>query len=321
MNISLARDNSPDKTEMRQVYARELVKLIDRGEPVMALDADLMRPLGVLPYLEKYPENIFDCGIAESNMIGLACGLSAEGFIPFTHSFACFASRRVMDQVFMSGAYAKRSVKMVGSDPGVCAGLNGGTHMAFEDVAMMRAVPEMTIVEPTDLAMLENLMPKLTHREGMAYIRLCRTCTENIYSPGSDFDIGRAALLRQGGDLSIIAAGREVIEALRAAELLRAQGIEARVLDMFTIKPLDREAVLAAARDTGAIVTAENHSIVGGLGGAVAETLAAELPVPVEFVGVRDQFGEVGSTEYLMERFGLRAEHIVRAAKKVLARK
>lgn len=321
MKIDLARENHLGEQEMRQVYAREVVRLIENGEPVMVTDADLMRPIGILPYMEKYPENIFDCGIAESNMIGVACGLSAEGFIPFTHSFGTFASRRVMDQVFMSGAYAKQNVKMVGSDPGVCAGLNGGTHMALEDVAMMRAIPEMTILEPTDATMLENLIPKIAHTYGMMYIRLCRVKTEDIYAPGSDFDIGKAALLRQSGDLTIIAAGREVIEALRAAELLRVEGIQARVLDMFTIKPIDTEAVVAAARETGAIVTAENHNVIGGLGSAVAETLAAHCPAPMEFVGTQDIFGEVAETPVLMERFGLTAGDIVRAAKRAVGRK
>ena len=321
MKIKLAGKIELDKTEMRAVYAAKLVGMMDAGEPVMALDADLMRPIGVLPYKDTHPESIIDCGIAEANMIGVACGLSAEGFIPFTHSFAVFASRRVMDQVFMSGAYAKQNVKMVGSDPGVCAALNGGTHMAFEDVAMMRAVPELTIVEPTDAVMLENLLPKIAHMRGMAYIRLCRTETERIYERGSDFELGRAALLREGSDLAIIAAGREVPEALRAAEALAAEGIRARVLDMFTIKPLDTEAVLSAARETGAVVTAENHSVVGGLGSAVAEAVSGGCPVPVERVGVCDRFGIVGKTGYLMEYFGLTAEDIVRAAHRALERK
>lgn len=321
MNIKLSKAGGLGDAEMRQVYAEGLIRLIDRGDPVVITDADLMRPIGVLPYKDKYPDRIFDCGIAECNMIGVACGLSAEGFIPFTHSFATFASRRVMDQVFMSGAYARRNVKMVGSDPGVCAGLNGGTHMAFEDVAMMRAVPGMTIIEPTDAVMLENLIPKIAHSYGMTYIRLCRVKTENIYEPGSDFKIGKAAMLRDGRDVTIIAAGREVAQAAAAAGMLSKAGIEARVLDMFTIKPIDADAVISAAKETGAIVTAENHNIVGGLGGAVAEVLAAGCPAPVEFVGVKDIFGEVGSTEALMERFGLTAKDIAAAAERAISRK
>lgn len=321
MNIKLAKDNRPGDLEMRQAYAQVLVKMIEAGEPIIATDADLMRAIGVLPYKEKYPDNIFDCGIAEANMIGVACGLSAEGFIPFTHTFGTFASRRVMDQVFMSGAYAKKNVKMLGSDPGVCAALNGGTHMALEDVAMMRCVPEVTIVEPTDAAMVKDLIPKIAHTYGMFYIRMCRTNVETIYEDGSEFDIGKAVTLRDGNDVTIIAAGREVIEALKAAELLAAEGMNARVLDMFTIKPLDSEAVLAAARETGAIVTAENHNIVGGLGSAVAELLADCFPAPVERVGAKDVFGEVGPSDYLKQRFGITADDIAVAAKKAVARK
>lgn len=321
MNIKLAKDNRPGDLEMRQAYAQALVKMIEAGEPIIATDADLMRAIGVLPYKEKYPDNIFDCGIAEANMIGVACGLSAEGFIPFTHTFGTFASRRVMDQVFMSGAYAKKNVKMLGSDPGVCAALNGGTHMALEDVAMMRCVPEVTIVEPTDAAMVKDLIPKIAHTYGMFYIRMCRTKVEIIYEDGSEFDIGKAVTLRDGNDVTIIAAGREVIEAQKAAELLAAEGMNARVLDMFTIKPLDSEAVLAAAMETGAIVTAENHNIVGGLGSAVAELLADCFPAPVERVGAKDVFGEVGPSDYLKQRFGITADDIAVAAKKAVARK
>lgn len=321
MNIKLAKENRQGELEMRQVYAQALVKMIEAGEPVIATDADLMRAIGVLPYKEKYPDNIFDCGIAEANMIGVACGLSAEGFIPFTHTFGTFASRRVMDQVFMSGAYAKKNVKMLGSDPGVCAALNGGTHMALEDVAMMRCVPEVTIVEPTDCAMVKDLIPKIAHTYGMFYIRMCRTKVEDIYEDGSEFDIGKAVVLRKGGDVTIIAAGREVIEALRAADKLRAEGIDAKVLDMFTIKPLDDAAVLAAAAQTGAVVTAENHNIIGGLGSAVSELLSEKLPTPLERVGARDVFGEVGPVDYLKSRFGITAEDIAAAARRAVARK
>lgn len=321
MKILCAKTHGLGEMEMRAAYAQSVVKLIEAGEPVLVTDADLMRAIGVLPYKEKYPDNIFDCGIAEGNMIGVACGLSAEGFIPFTHSFGTFASRRVMDQVFMSGAYAKMNVKMVGSDPGVCAALNGGTHMALEDVAMMRAVPEMTIVEPTDVVMVEDLIPKIAHTYGMFYIRMCRVKAETIYEAGSEFEIGRAAQLREGGDVTIIAAGREVVEALRAAELLAREGIEARVLDMFTIKPLDREAVLAAAKETGALVTAENHNVIGGLGSAVAEILVEEYPVPLERIGTRDRFGEVGPAAVLKERFHLTAADIAAAARKAVSRK
>lgn len=321
MNIKLCKDNRLGEIEMRQAYAESVTGLIDAGDPIIVTDADLMRAIGVLPFKEKYPDNIFDCGIAEANMIGVACGLSAEGFIPFTHTFGTFASRRVMDQVFMSGAYANLNVKMLGSDPGVCAALNGGTHMPLEDVAMMRCVPQVTIVEPTDVAMVKDLIPKIAHTYGMFYIRMCRVKAESIYECGSEFEIGKAVQIKDGRDVTIIAAGREVIEAIEAAKMLEEKGINARVLDMFTIKPLDGEAVLSAAKDTGAIVTAENHSVVGGLGGAVAEFLAENCPIPLERVGVKDRFGEVGLTPYLKEALGLTANDIVNACVKAMSRK
>lgn len=321
MNVKLAKENTIEEQEMRQAYATAITEMLDNGEPVMPMDADLMRAIGLLPYQDKYPENIVECGIAECNMLGVAAGLSAEGFVPFPHSFATFSSRRAIDQIFMSGAYAKLNVKVIGSDPGVSAALNGGTHQAFEDVAIMRAVPEMTIIEPTDVAMVRDLTFQAARTYGMFYIRMNRTKAEKIYEDGSEFEIGKAVLLRDGMDVTIIAAGREVIEAVRAAELLEKDGIQARVLDMFTIKPLDKEAVIAAARDTGAIVTAENHNIIGGLGSAVAEILVENCPVPMERIGIRDEFGEVGPTPWLKERFGLTAQDIAAKAKEVVGRK
>lgn len=321
MNVKLAKENTIEEQEMRQAYDAAITEMIDNGEPVMPMDADLMRAIGLLPYKAKYPDNIIDCGIAECNMMGVAAGLSAEGFVPFPHSFATFSSRRDIDQIFMSGAYAKLNVKVVGSDPGVCAALNGGTHMAFEDVAIMRAVPEMTIIEPTDAAMVRDLTFQAARTYGMFYIRMNRVKAEKIYEEGSTFEIGKAVQLRNGKDVTIIAAGREVIEAVRAAELLEKEGISARILDMFTIKPIDKEAVIAAAKETGAIVTAENHNVIGGLGSAVAEVLVENRPVPMERVGVQDEFGEVGPTPWLKERFGLTAKDIAEKAKKVIGRK
>lgn len=321
MSIKLAKENEIDTQEMRQAYAEAMVEMIEGGEPVMPMDADLMRAVGLLPYQSKYPDNIVECGIAEANMMGVAAGLSAEGFIPFPHSFATFSTRRAIDQIFMSGAYAKLNVKVIGSDPGVCAALNGGTHMAFEDVAIMRAVPEMTIIEPTDAAMMRDLTFRAARTYGMFYIRMNRVKAEQVYEENSVFEIGKAVMLRDGSDATIIAAGREVIEAIRAAQVLASEGISVRVLDMFTIKPIDQEAICAAAHDTGAIVTAENHNVIGGLGSAVAEVLAEHCPIPMERVGVRDIFGEVGPTPWLKERFGLTASDIAEKVRVVIKRK
>ena len=213
------------------------------------------------------------------------------------------------------------NVKLVGSDPGITAELNGGTHMPFEDMGIMRGIPTMTVIEPTDIAMLKNLLPKIATTYGMHYLRLVRKSVKKVYEDGSDFEIGKAVTLREGDDLTVIASGFCVAEALRAADLLKTEGISVRVLNMFTWKPIDREAILAAAEETGGIVTAENHNVINGLGSAVAEVLVKEKPVPVKMVGVQDEFGEVGKLHELSKRFGLEAEQIAEAVKEVMKRK
>lgn len=321
MKVKLLKDNTKDTKQMRAYYSEGIVSMIEAGKPVVALDADLMRAVGLLPYQKDHPDRIYDCGIAEANMVGVAAGLSAEGFVPFTHSFAAFASRRAFDQTYMSGAYARLNVKVVGSDPGVGSALNGGTHQANEDLALMTAIPNMTVVEPSDPAMLVNVLPQIADTYGMFYLRLFRLEAKKLYEMGSEFEIGKAVQLREGRDATIIACGLEVAEAIEAAKLLEAEGIFVRVLDMFTVKPVDREAVLAAARETGAIVTAENHNVVGGLGAAVARVVCEECPVPMGRIGIQDVFGEVGFTPLLMERFGLTAESIAAEVKRVIAKK
>lgn len=254
-------------------------------------------------------------------MIGVAAGLSSRGFVPFTHTFGPFAARRACDQIFMSCAYAKQNVKVVGSDPGITAALNGGTHMPFEDVGIMSTIPEMTVVEPCDAVAVGKVTRLAKETYGTWYIRLHRKPAPVIYEAETEFTVGKANLLREGTDVTIIAMGYMVAEALKAAETLAAEGISARVLDMWCMKPLDEEAVLAAAKETGAIVTAENHNIRNGLGSAVASTLALNRPTVLEMVGVNDEFGEVGQVSYLAERFKLTAAEIVAKAKKAVARK
>ena len=254
-------------------------------------------------------------------MVGVAAGLSTEGFIPFVHSFGCFVARRALDQIFMSCAYAKQNVKIIGSDPGVVAALNGGTHTPNEDIAALRAIPEMTIIDMCDSVMAAELLPQIAETYGTFFIRYPRTSIPRVYDEKMHFKLGEAVTLREGEDLTIIASGIEVSEALIAADELAKEGIECRVLDMFTIKPLDKEAIIAAAKETGAIVTAENHNLNGGLGSAVAECLAESCPIPMERVANQDRFGDVGSLRYLMKEYGLTAKFIVEKAKKVLERK
>jgi transketolase len=221
----------------------------------------------------------------------------------------------------MSCAYAKLNVKIIGSDPGITAALNGGTHMPFEDVGIMRTIPGMTVIEPTDTVMLREMIAKIAEEYGTHYIRMARRIVTKVYEAGSAFEIGKAVQIMDGSDLTIIAAGFCVAEAIKAAEIMAKRGISARVIDMFTIKPIDKEAIVKAAAETGAIVTAENHNILNGLGSAVAEVLAENRPAPMERVGVEDIFGEVGPVDYLAERFGLTAGKIVKKAERVLSRK
>jgi transketolase len=321
MSVILASDHAEEKITLRDAYVDALMKAAELNERVLAVDADLMLSLNMKRFTQKFPKQSIDCGVQEANMYGVAAGLSVMGFIPFAHTFACFASRRACDQIFISGAYAKLNIKVVGSDPGVTAMFNGGTHMTFEDLAIMRVIPGMTIVEPADSTMMKDLVGQLAGLYGMYYLRLIRRALPKLYEEGSTFAIGKAVQLCEGSDVTIIASGICVGEALKAVDLLKQKGINARLLNMFTIKPVDDEAIAAAAEETGAIVTVENHNVINGLGAAVAESVVASCPVPMEMVGIQDTFGEVGPYNYLVERFGLTAPHIVEKVEKVLQRK
>lgn len=305
----------------RDVLAETLDRMFGENEKLVYLDADLVNAIKTGVLFEKYPERAIDCGIAEANMIGVAAGLAANDFIPFTHTFGTFASRRVFDQVFLSVAYAGCPVKMIGSDPGVCAELNGGTHMPFEDISLMRAVPTMVVAEPADATSLEALIEQIADNGAPSYIRIPRKRKYYLYEHKWDVVLGKANTLREGTDVTLIASGIMVEQALIAAENLAKEDINARVIDMHTIKPLDEDAVLKACEETGAIVTCENHNIIGGLYSAVCEAVCGSCPVPVEPVGVLDQFGEVGPIDYLQTRFGLTAKDIEVKAKFAISRK
>lgn len=322
MAIKVKTDRSPSEKRMSEIYAAALSAVAETNKNIVALDADLMIAIGIKSCLGvEYPMPTIDCGIQEANMIGVAAGMSIMGKIPFTHTFGPFATRRAFDQLFISGAYAGANIKMVGSDPGITAAYNGGTHMPFEDMGLILTVPGITALDITDGAMLKNLLPKIADDYGMYYMRFPRKDIPCIYEDGSDFEIGKAVTLREGTDVTIIASGFCVDQALTAADALEAEGISVRLLDMFTWKPIDEEAILKAAKETGVIVTAENHNVINGLGCAVCKVLGENNPIPVEMVGVKDEFGEVGSVEYLAERFGLTDKDIVKAVKKALERK
>lgn len=321
MRIHIVKEFLPEKQAMRDAYCETMMALAEKDENIIALDADLMGAMGMKPFEAKFPKQVVDCGIQEANMIGVACGLAAVGKIPFAHTFGPFATRRACDQVFMSGVYAKSNVKIIGSDPGITAQLNGGTHMPFEDMGIMRGMPTMTVLEPADVNMLKWMLKEIAYKTGMFYVRLVRKDCIKVYEADTEFTWGTSLLLRDGKDATIFCSGYCVSESLKAAELLEKDGISARVVNIYCWKPIDETAILDAANETGSIVTAENHNVINGLGSAVAEVLVKHNPVPMEMIGSQDEFGEVGYLDYLSERFKMNAPHIADAVKKAISRK
>lgn len=321
MSAVIGNERTTDELAMRDAYCRTLIELAEKDKRIVILDADLMKSMGMIPFAKAFPDRAFDVGVQEANMIGVAAGLSATGKIPFAHSFATFASRRCFDQVFLSCGYAKLNVRIIGSDPGITAAYNGGTHMPFEDLGLMRNVPDITILEPVDASMLQDLVKQTANLYGVFYIRLLRKNAIKIYESGSTFEIGKGVQLKDGNDVTLITTGILVSEALKAAEILEKEGISARVVNIFTLKPIDTEMIIKCAKETGAIVTAENHNIMTGLGSAVAEVLVENEPVPMERIGVKDLFGEVGPVEYLAKRFEMTPEDIAAKARKAISRK
>ncbi len=307
--------------EMRAVYAETLIDLAKTNPQIMVLEADLMKATGTATFKEQFPDRFIDVGVAEANMVGIAAGLSACGKIPFAATFACFATRRVFDQFFISCCYAQLNVKLVGTDPGVSAAFNGGTHMPLEDLAMMRAVPNLVICEPSDAVSVDALVRLQADFRGNTYMRLHRKPVDAIYPKGTHFELGKGKLLKEGRDVLIIALGAIMVgESLKAAELLAKDGISASVIDALSLMPIDVELILEQSKKVKAVVTAENHQINNGLGSAVAELLCENHPMPLRRVGVRGLFGEVGTQAYLQKRFGLDAETIAASAKSALGK-
>ena len=306
--------------EMRAVYAECLAEMMEKDRHVVVLDADLSKASGTRNLYERFPNQMFDCGVAEQNMASIAAGLSSYGFKPYIESFTPFATRRICDQIAISITYAKQNVKIVGTDPGISAELNGGTHMSMEDIGVLRSIPGMVIFEPVDVVQLRAAMPVIHAYEGPVYIRLFRKEQPVIFPENYKFDLFKADMLREGKDLSIFVSGMMTKDALDAAEALAAEGINCEVINVHTIKPIDRETVIASARKTGAVLTVENHNVIGGLHSAVLEALAQEK-IPACAVGVPDRFGEVGKLPYLRQVMGLTVENIVETAKKAVALK
>ena len=304
------------KLEMRVVYTQTLIELAEKDERIILLEADLMKASGTVAFKNKFPERTFNMGVAEANMIGVAAGLSAGGKIPFADTFGSFAARRAYDQFFISANYARLNVKLTGTDPGISAAYNGGTHMPFEDYGIMRNIPKLVIFEPCDPVAVKKLVPQAAYHQGSTYMRLYRKPLEIIYPEDATFELGKGNLLIDGTDVTIIATGAIMVhEALKAAEILKGEGISAAVIDMHTIKPIDSELIIKYAQKTGLIITLENHQIMNGLGSAVAEILAENCPCRFKRIGVEDEFGEVGTQDYLQKRFKLTADHVVEVVK------
>lgn len=317
--LTLAKNN--ERVEMRKVYCRTMMEMAGEDRRVVALDCDLASPIGMSDFGKAFPDRMIDCGIMEANMAGIAAGMSARGCIPFAHTFACFQSRKCIDQIFLSAGFADLNAKYVGSDPGILALYNGASHMGLEDMGILMNVPNMTLIEPSDAVMLADILRQVKDTWGLFYIRMNRKDAAVIYDPSTSFEIGRGLVLRDGADVTLIASGMMVEQTLKAASLLEAWGIQAAVIDMFTWKPLDEALVLKYARETGAVVTVENHRMASGLGSMVANLLAENYPVPVGKIGVGNVYGEVGVLPYLLERFHMTPADIALKAKETLARK
>lgn len=304
--------------EVLEVIGQTFRTLFKEDPRVVYLDADLMGSLKTQDIWKEFPENVYNTGIQEANMVGVACGMYLNGFKPYIHSFNPFASRRVFDQVFISGAYAHKSLRIIASDAGIMATHNGGTHMCFEDVAMMCTIPGACVVDISDPTMMGAMMRLTKDRPGVTYLRTPRRDLPDVYLSDEQFEEGKGKVLREGGDVTLVGCGIMVATCLEAAEALHEQGIEARVIDVVTIKPLDETLILESAEKTGAIVTAENANIHGGMGSMVADCLAQNRPTPVRHVAIEDQFGRVGVESFLREAYGLTTENIADKAREAM---
>lgn len=306
---------------MRDAFGSTIAEIMRKDERVCVLDADLASCNGTAKLGAEFPERAIDVGIAEQNMASVAAGLSSYGFIPFITSFTPFATRRICDQIAISIAYAKQNVKIVGTDPGISAQLNGGTHMSMEDIGVLRSIPTMVIFEPVDNEQLIQALPQIIEHKGPVYIRMFRKDCPDVFGKDYKFDLFKADKIKDGNDVTIFASGIMVEKAIKAAETLKAEGIDAEVVNVHTIKPIDSETVTESLKKTKCAVVAENHNVIGGLFSAVAEVAAQNCPTPIIPVGVKDVFGEVGKLAELAEKFEMTEKDIVAAAKKAVASK
>lgn len=306
---------------MRDGYGKALLELCEKNDKVMVLDADVAKSTRTVWIRDKYPEKFMDMGISEQDMVGTAAGLALSGMIPFVSTYCVFLAGRAWDQIRTTVCYNDLDVKLAGAHAGISVGPDGATHQSLEDVALTRVLPRMTVIVPCDAEETRKATLAVAERPGPCFIRFGREAVPVITDESTPFEIGRARLCREGKDAAILANGAMVHEAMEAAELLAGEGVSVRVLDVHTVKPLDEDAVIAAARETGCVVTAEEHQINGGLGGAVAEVLARRCPAPMEMVAVNDSFGESGQPQELMDKYGLNRHAIAEKVRAVLLRR
>lgn len=307
--------------EFRKVLCNELSALMKENEKIVVLDADLSKPDGIYPLFVEFPNRCFQVGIAEANMAGLCAGLSAYGYLPVMVTFAPFATRRVFDQIAVSIAYAKQRVIIVGTDPGITAELNGGTHMSFEDVSIMRSIPDMVVYDAVDDVQLGQAIRQLLNLDKNVYIRMPRKLRPTVFSDEYKYEFGKADVIKEGSDITIAATGIMVYEALEAANLLTEEGINAEVISINTIKPIDEETILKSVKKTKCIVTCENNNINGGLYSAVTEVLCSNYPVICGAIGVYDEFGQVGKYSDLLKAYHLTPNDIVNKVKEIIKKK
>lgn len=310
-----------EHVEMRKVFAAEMERLMSENENIVYIDADLAKGIGTLNLHQKFPDRTFNVGVAEQNMTSIAAGLSSYGFIPFISTFTPFATRRNCDQIAVSCLYAQQNVKIIGSDPGISAQTNGGTHMSMEDIGVVRSIPNIVIFEPCDAVQLVRALPEIIAYEGTVYVRLWRLELEQIFNDNYRFDLFRADCIKKGEDVTIFASGYMVSQAMKAAGLLAEKGIDAEIVNIHTIKPIDADGIAESVSRTGAAVVCDNHNILGGLGSAVSEVLVQKKPVPTEFVGVEDRFGQVGDLDFLAKEYHLTPEDIAGKALRAVQRK
>ena len=315
---TISKKREKDSMEMRKVYSTTLKNLMEKDERIVVLEADLMSSMTTDGLLKEFPDRVINSGIMEAHIVGMAGGLSIAGKIPFFHTFTAFASRRCFDQLFMSASYQKNNVKIVASDAGVTAVHNGGTHMSFEDMGIVRGLAGAVVIEATDAVMFEDIIKQIAAKDGFYWVRTMRKNAEKIYEEGSTFEIGKGNVVKDGTDITLVANGIMVSEALKAAEKLENEGHKVAVIDMFTLKPIDKDLIIEYANKTGKIVTCENHSIHNGLGSAVAEVLAENCSAKLRRIGIKERYGQVGTLDYLMKEYELTADDIYKSAKELL---